>query len=420
MIPQSDIDRARALAIADVAALCGATFGRGQGGLRRAGREWNGPCPACGGDDRFWLDEGKNSWLCRKSGTQGGTIELIQHRHQCGFAEAVTMLAGGNAPQMAAARTPSADETARYREEARKRAHAIWKRGRSVAPDAGGHLVANYFARRHIPFPDWPLTHLREIDQLRYAHWNRDRQAWETIHEGPAMLAAITAADGHFIGVHRTWLDPRNRSGKAVIADPATGEILNAKKVEGSQRGGRILLKHGAGPAALGEGIETTLSWPHAGSDLAHRYGGGAGLALVCGINKDNMSGRATASVPHPSLTTTDVLGRRRRVKVAGPEPDFTDADCLMLTTVSGPVILLGDSDSDGFTTEAAMVRAHRRYKHAGQTCLIDWAPGGCDFNDALRDGCETTEGKPGRAPVPMDRHAGAPAAREAENGAAA
>lgn len=413
MIPQETIDRARGLSIADVAVLCGAQFGRAAGNLRRAGHEWNGPCPACGGDDRFWLDEGKNAFLCRMSGAAGGTVELYRHRHGVGFVEAVAALTGDTARKVGPARQPADDgKSAKYREEARRRAHGVWRHARSVMPEMGGHLVAAYFARRRIPFPTWPLTHLREVDSLPYAHWSRERGEWVRIHEGPAMIAAITGADGRFMGIHRTWLDAHESSGKAAIADPETGELLPAKKVEGSQRGGRILLRNGNETQALGEGIETVLSWPHSDTDLARRHAGDGQLALVCGINLDNIAGRALASVPHPSLTITDSLGRVRRVKVAGPQPDSDDGDHLMLPSHhDAPIILLGDADSDRFTTEAAMLRGQRRYTGRGDVCLIDWADDGCDFNDMIRAGSPAEGCKPKQASALAGRPAGAPAA---------
>ena len=117
-------------------------------------------------------------------------------------------------------------------------------------------------------------------------------------------------------------------------------------------------------------------SW--AAINPAHRGG------LWCGINLDNIAGRAADRIDHPTITVTDSLGRKRRARIAGPTPDPDDRDCLQVTpSDAGRIILLGDSDSDRFTTQAAMTRAERRL--AAFTARTEWAPDGTDWNDVLR-----------------------------------
>lgn len=368
-IPQETVKTARERGIAEVAIALGAS--------RRIleGRECGVPCPGCGGDDRFAIDPGKNVFLCRKSGAAGDPIALVRHVHGVSFAEAVAMLAGDTS--MPERRAPQQRGDDRYRQRARERAHRIWTESRSIEPARGGHLVAQYLAARGIPFPAWRVRTLRETEDLPYWHWSKERQEFVRVHSGPAMLAAITGADGRFIGVHRTWLDLSLPGGKAEIFDPGTGEMLAAKKVEGSQRGGRIVLREADGvELAIGEGIETVLSWAAMHPDDS----GG----LWCGINLDNIAGRAADRIDHPSIAVTDSLGRRRRARVAGPTPDPEDRDCLHVTPAdAGRIILLGDGDSDRFTTQAAMTRAERRL--AAFTARTDWAPDGTDWNDVLR-----------------------------------
>ena len=368
-IPQETVKTARERGIAEVAIALGAS--------RRIleGRERGVPCPGCGGDDRFAIDPGKNVFLCRKSGAAGDPIALVRHVHGVSFAEAVSMLSGDTS--MPERRAPQRRGDDRYRQRARERAHRIWTESRSIEPARGGHLVARYLAVRGIPFPDWRIRTLRETEELAYWHWSKERQEFVRVHSGPAMLAAITGPDGRFIGVHRTWIDPTLPGGKAEIFDPETGEMLAAKKVEGSQRGGRVVLREAdGGELAIGEGNETVLSW--AAINPAHRGG------LWCGINLDNIAGRAADRIDHPTITVTDSLGRKRRARIAGPTPDPDDRDCLQVTpSDAGRIILLGDSDSDRFTTQAAMTRAERRL--AAFAARTEWAPDGADWNDVLR-----------------------------------
>jgi hypothetical protein len=48
-------------------------------------------------------------------------------------------------------------------------------------------------------------------------------------------------------------------------------------------------------------------------------------------------------------------------------------------------LVLLGDGDSDPFTTRAALERARRRGALPARTISIIVAPEGRDFNDVLR-----------------------------------
>src|SRR5579871_2006371 len=55
--------------------------------LKRAGSEWTGPCPACGGSDRFSINTRKKVFNCR--GANGGdVIAMVQHIDGCTFMEA--------------------------------------------------------------------------------------------------------------------------------------------------------------------------------------------------------------------------------------------------------------------------------------------------------------------------------------------
>ena len=61
-----------------------------------SGGEWSGPCPFCGGDDRFnvWPNhpQGKGRWWCRKCGRAGDAIDYIQERDHSDFPRAVKTL----------------------------------------------------------------------------------------------------------------------------------------------------------------------------------------------------------------------------------------------------------------------------------------------------------------------------------------
>jgi hypothetical protein len=54
-----------------------------------------GPCPQCGGDDRFSINPVKQVFRCRQCNEKGGdVIALVQWLDNCGFGEAIDTLAG--------------------------------------------------------------------------------------------------------------------------------------------------------------------------------------------------------------------------------------------------------------------------------------------------------------------------------------
>jgi hypothetical protein len=81
------IDEARAVPIAEVAGV----------ELRRVGGELVGPCPVCGGHDRFGVSVRKNVWNCRQCEIGGDVIALAMHVYGIDFRGAVELLTGGKA-----------------------------------------------------------------------------------------------------------------------------------------------------------------------------------------------------------------------------------------------------------------------------------------------------------------------------------
>src|SRR5262249_56615822 len=62
--------------------------------LRGNGAERTGPCPVCGGDDRFSINTEKQVWFCRKCDARGDVIALGQHLDRVNFHTACQTLAG--------------------------------------------------------------------------------------------------------------------------------------------------------------------------------------------------------------------------------------------------------------------------------------------------------------------------------------
>src|SRR6516162_9798853 len=69
--------------------------------LNRVGAEHVGPCPRCGGEDRFSYNAAKGIWNCRGCGLGGDVIDLVKHLDGADFIAACTTLNNGEPPPKA-------------------------------------------------------------------------------------------------------------------------------------------------------------------------------------------------------------------------------------------------------------------------------------------------------------------------------
>jgi hypothetical protein len=221
-----------------------------------------GPCPVCGGRDRFAIHTKKDTFNCRRCGIAGhGVIDLVVATQQVDFTRACEIITGRSADAPVdearaeeARRRNAADEAKReaealrYREEARRRAYQVWihayRPGWNVGGTAGqSSAVAEYLARRGIllgmadhEFVGGDMIALRTIDSHPWREKRGD--VWVTVHEGPAMIAAVQRPTG-FGAVHQTWLDPAQPKGQA---DPAAGgrwqRARHPRRCSGPRRAG--------------------------------------------------------------------------------------------------------------------------------------------------------------------------------------
>jgi DNA primase len=86
------VEKARAVKIEDEIARRGIK-------LRRQGVEHVGPCPVCGGDDRFAINPSKQVWNCRGCSKGGDNIALVQFLDGSDFKAACATLAGEPPPK---------------------------------------------------------------------------------------------------------------------------------------------------------------------------------------------------------------------------------------------------------------------------------------------------------------------------------
>lgn len=346
-----------------------------------------GPCPACGGRDRFSLDLKKDVWNCRGFGGGRG-LKLIQHALQCSYVEAAEVALGRPRPsrqdaaeykaaqeRMARAREANAAsaleaearrdaQQAVYAEQEKAKARTIWE-GAAPAP---GSLAEMCLRGRNVwPWPAGQVTTpLRFIAACKY--WHNGQPIWT----GPAMAGPFVNAEGGVDGVHLTWLDPKNppKFRKMLESD---GQALPQKKMRGAKKGRLIPLAGRMRLArwVLAEGIETGLALAAIEGLRPDTFYGAAG-------DLGNLTGPALAAsaFDHPSLRTE----AGRTLRVAGHEPDFSHKAIAVPAHVTA-LVLAADGDSERVMTAAAMVRAKARHGAAGRAVSVVWPPEGAgDF----------------------------------------
>jgi phage/plasmid primase-like uncharacterized protein len=231
VINADHIERARALPIELEIARRGIK-------MKRGGAELFGPCPVCGGRDRFGVHVKKQVWNCRGCGTGGDVIRFVQHLDGCDFATAIATLAGD-----AVRATPKPAPTPRDNDDDGQRklelADAIWRAASALGPDA-----INYFAKRGININEVP-----EHGGLRF----HQRCWWEGGTAACIVGRFTTAISNEPRGI---WRRPISGE-KPKSLGPMAGCVIRLWPDEAVEQG-----------LVLGEGVETVIS---AATRITHR-----------------------------------------------------------------------------------------------------------------------------------------------------
>jgi len=365
------------------------------------GTDKAGPCPNCGGTDRFAIHTGKNSFNCRRCGLSGyGVIDLVMKTEKVKFVRACELITGRQVSDPI-----SAEEAARIHQQAQQRereraaeeekrrlraiseGRSIWERTAAPGLEGSGG-VADYLALRGLGGLRLDKILLREIVAQPYVVEVTDangRKSYPTLHTGPCMVAAVVLADSSFGAVHQTWIDLDAPNGKVRLFHPNKTEkdgsplALPAKKVRGSKKGGAIKLfgPKNATRIVMGEGIETTLT--------ALRHNFEQGTAYWAGVDLGNMSGKALIGFDN---------------KRQEDEPNMDDFDCFVPPDWCTELVFLCDSDEAETKTvekvtrglkRAVAVREQRRAINPDLpplvTSYVEPVGGGKDLNDLVRAG---------------------------------
>lgn len=199
----------------------------------------NGPCPACGGEDRWqWVNDGGNGGgVCRQCGGKADGIHFVAAWKGVAWVEAARMVddvLGNESVKIDAPKRELTPEEIRAR---CKKVVALTKRVRKGDP------VDAYLTSRGIGLEEYPLS-------LGTAH----ALPYDASSSHPAMVAVITAPDGKNVSLHRTFLAG---AGKLDAAD--CRKLMPGKLPKGCA----VRLKPlGPSDEVLGvaEGIETALA----------------------------------------------------------------------------------------------------------------------------------------------------------------
>jgi hypothetical protein len=210
--------------------------------LRRAGQELVGPCPQCGGRDRFAVNVRKQVWNCRGCAKGGDVIDLVKHVDGITTAEAVRMLTGSTSNRPT--RPPKIDgeddfvldddfaRTPPPPPDGLEAASRIWKESASIEGTAG----EAYFDRRGIV-----LNRAPNFGGLRW----HPRCPWER-GTTPCVIGRFTdALTGEPRGIWRRPIDGRKPKALGLMG----GCVLRLWPDEDVATG-----------LVIGEGVETVLS----------------------------------------------------------------------------------------------------------------------------------------------------------------
>lgn len=197
----------------------------------------HGPCPVCGGTDRFRFDnkDGRGTFFCSHCGSGDG-FALLGLIKGWSFKESAREIeqAAGAVPGGTVPKAP--DETTKV-----KKLRRVWAESKALQD---GDEATRYFAGRGLLLAKFPDC-LRLHPALPYFDGER------LVGKFPALVARVVAPDGSGATLHRTYLQDGK---KAPVPSPK--KLMSGKPIAGAA----IRLAPAGEWLGIAEGIETALA----------------------------------------------------------------------------------------------------------------------------------------------------------------
>lgn len=199
----------------------------------------HGPCPMCGGKDRFRFDdlEGRGTWICNVCGAGDG-MHLLILKTRWSFKDAAR-----NIREMLGEATETKASTKIDPERAREAHRALWLASAPLVND----MATGYLASRGIRGPFGNVLRFCASAEVT-GHPTKTRL--------PALLALVSGPDGAAVNIHRTYLENGRKAHWLEDGKPASPRRLMPG---GIPDGSAIRLMPHEGVLGVAEGIETAF-----------------------------------------------------------------------------------------------------------------------------------------------------------------
>lgn len=284
-------------------------------------RNKHGPCPVCGGKDRFRFDDkgGNGTFICSHCGAGTG-VELVKLFLKTDFKGAAKEIEKhiDAAPVMATASGQREADGA-----LRDRMNKLWARGKLITLDD----AAGRYLNHRLGLTEFPPS-LRQVADERYDEPG-SRPSWH-----PVMIARVDPSDaaraeGERAALHRTY----------ITADGFKADVGSPRKMMGPMpTGAAVRLMPHEDVLGIAEGIETAFAasilfnvpvWAALTAELLQAWEPPPTVStvMIFGDNDDSLTGHAVAYT----------LGRRLKAKgltavVEVPQRAGTDWNDVLLS----------------------------------------------------------------------------------------